>query len=173
MHDKFLDHTKLLLDGVRSVVEDEGFQFSSSPAVKALDAATSLLEWITGCEANRAIAAKFSSDLVSYLLRCFPAVGSKLDRVKMWHKFHMIRTSKDFFLLWDKFLKASIKKGGPIFLQHVTSQMFKQLIKTNYPLQTECNDASSECVTLSHLEKNVLRYVAGYIPRNLLKKIGR
>ena len=82
---------------VRSVVEDEGFQLPSPPAVKALDAATSLLEWITGCEANRAIAAKFSSDLVSYLLRCFPAVGSKLDRVKMWHKFHMMRTSKDFF----------------------------------------------------------------------------
>ena len=52
---KFLDHTKLLLDGVRSVVEDEGFQLPSPPAVKALDAATSLLEWITGCEANRAI----------------------------------------------------------------------------------------------------------------------
>ena len=151
------------------MVQDDGFHLPSPPAVSALGAATSLLEW-SGCEANKVTVAKFSKELVGYLMRCFPASDSKLDRDMMWGKFHTIRTSKDFFILWDRFLKSSTGKGGPIFLQHVTLHMFKQIIRTRYSLP-ECVE-SSQHEPLSYQERNVLRYAAGYIPRNLHKKIG-
>ena len=107
----------------------------------------------------------FSSALSQHLHRCLP---DGFDRGMMWCKFHAFRTSKDHFILWDKFLKESTKKGGPIFFQFITCHMFKQLIKQHYPAPAVVNHDTQN---LSHQEENALRYAAGYIPRNLLSKI--
>ena len=76
------------------------------------------------------------------------------------------------FLLWDKFLRESIEKGGPTFLQFVTHHMFKQLIKQHFPAPATVKLETVE-TSLSYEEENALWYVAGYIPRNLIPKIER
>ena len=57
-------------------------------------------------------------------------------------------------------------------IQFVTNYMFKQLVKRKFPAAVSvCQDTIETC--LSYQEENSLRYAAGYIPRNLIKKIKR
>ena len=124
--------------------------------------------------ANKVKVSEFSESLVKYLRECLPS-GPGLDREKMWSKFHIFRTSKDHFILWNAFLKNSIKKGGPIFLQHITNYIFKQLVKKRVPVATLTTSQQTTYSTqsLTYDEKNALQYAAGYIPRNLKQKIKR
>ncbi len=157
---------------------DDGFQLPTPQASGALEAASALLEWST-CTANRVKVNDFSKALVKYLLVCLPAGGGAgdIDREKIWCEFHIFRTSKNHFLLWDKFLKDSIQKGGPILFQHITNYIFKQLIKRHLaiPLHVTVvsSDSNQQGQSLSYEERNALQYAAGYIPRNLRQKIER
>ena len=98
--------------------------------------------------ANKVKVSEFGESLVKYLQECLPS-GPGLDREKMWSKFHIFRTSKDHFILWNTFLKNSIKKGGPIFLQHITNYMFKQLVKKRVPVATSTTSQQTTYSTQS------------------------
>ena len=162
-------HFELLKDALQEVVEDEGFKLESPQAVESLKAAYAMLEWSDESVANNAQASSFSKTLLQHLEHLF---SDRLDREVMWCNYHTYRTSKDHFMLWDKFLKESTKLGGPIFLQFITNHMFKQLVKRKFPLANTVRQETSNTI-LSYQEENSLRYAAGYIPRNLLKKIKR
>ena len=47
-----------------------------------------------------------------------------------------------------------------MFCQYVTHEVFKEVIKSNHPVAT--NDAPT-LPPLTHVEKNAVRYVAGYV----------
>ena len=55
--------------------------------------------------------------------------------------------------------------------QHLTDLLFRLLVKETY--QVNKNHNSDEDVSMTNDEKNVLRYVAGYVRRHLRKKIER
>ncbi len=86
---------------------DEGFKLPTSQAASALQAASSLLEWSSATITNKAKLSSFSKELRQYLQRCLPVDSSLVgsDREKIWHTFHVFRTSKDHFIIWDRFLK--------------------------------------------------------------------
>ena len=151
---------------MREVLEDEGFHLPTPQASESLQAALDMLEWCQE-DSNQEKASLFSQTLVGHLQKCLP---SELDQEKMWRQFHLFRSSKDHFILWDQFLKTSIRKGGPIFFQYVTVNMFKKLIKQQFPVPAQ-EGTTVETVTLTYEEKNIIRYVSGYIPKNLLKKL--
>jgi hypothetical protein len=163
---------KLFIDAVNDVLEDEGFHLNTPYASTALEAARSLLEWTKRSDDNNMEVTHFSKSLVKHLRNCLPA---GLNREKMWRNFHQFRSSKDHLLLWDKFLKESIGKGGPIFFQYVTNRMFGQLIRQHFPLCTPTHDISKSVqdLSFSSLETDALQYSAGYIPRNLMSKVER
>ncbi len=72
------------------------FQLSSQQATDALDAASSSLEWRC-CKQNADVQV-----LGSARAECLPTV---LDRESLWQKYNSFHVSKNFFILWDKFLK--------------------------------------------------------------------
>ncbi len=96
---------------------------------------------------------------------------AELDRETMWRNFHSFRSSKDHFILWNNFLRESTKKGGPSFFQYVTSSMFKKLVKQIFPVFGMPTRRMQTVESLSYDEINILQYVSGFIPRNLIKKV--
>ncbi len=167
-------HVKMFLEAVGAILVDEGFKVPSQKASDAVKAATLLFEWSKG-DANQVIVSRFSATLVEYLRNCLPPVNDPIKRDVMWCNFHTLRTSKDYFMLWNQFLKGSIQAGfDPIFFQYITDHIFKQLIKqVTSRSRMNLSDDSDRVETLSYEEKKALRYAAGYVPRNLLAKIKR
>ena len=143
----------------------------SLQATSALKAASSLLEWSL-CTSSMPSLTKFCKSLLNHLNKLLPT-STKLNREEMWRKYHIFRTSKDFFILWGQFLNDSINTGGPIFFQYITDHVFKLVIKRRFPIPQLCDTVADTDACLSYAEQNALRYAAGYIPRNLHSKIKR
>ena len=72
----------------------------------------------------------------------------------MWGQYHNLRTSEEFLLLWKKFLRE-VTETGPCsaFIQHVTHEVFKQMIKAQFQPTTA---ASKTAPHLTELEVNAL-----------------
>lgn len=156
------------------MTKDDGFKLPTPEAEDALECATSLLEWCAAGPANRTRMSSFCEKLVQHLKRCFPegARGTHEERGEMWRNYIAFRISKDHFLLWNDFLMSSVKKGGPVLFQYITSYMFKELAKEKYPVPTQPPPHAAE-VTLTQDEMSIVRYATGYIPRNLLSVLNR
>ena len=163
-----LDDAKLVVKAFKAILEDESFKLPSPQASAALKAASFMLEWVScGCDANKQCFDIFSSKLVKYLRICLPANPQQSDREEMWCRFHTLRTSKDFFILWNDFLKKSIQDGiSPIFFQYITNHIFKEMIKHHFPA-VEQPIVHTE--SLSYEERVAIRYAAGFIPRAIKK----
>ena len=82
----------------------------------------------------------------------------------MWGQYHQLRTSQQFLSDWKNFL-SEITEIVPsaAFIQHVTHEVFKQIIKVQFPPTT----ASKTLPPLTDIEVNALHYVAGYVCRTL------
>ena len=91
----------------------------------------------------------------------------------MWSKFHQLRTSTSFKKLWENFLKISLMddNNNPIMYQHISTLVFKELIKEKFPAPPLPDTHSSGPQCLTYEEKNALNYAAGYIPRALHKQL--
>ena len=67
--------------------------------------------------------------------------------------------------------ECTAEQASPTFFQYITDVIFKEMIKREFPL-TSIDGGSNEA-PLSYLEKNALRYSAGYVTRNLRKQLQR
>lgn len=84
----------------------------------------------------------------------------------MWGMYHQLRTSAKFKGEWKKFLLSSVKMtSSPCFCQYVTHEIFKELIKLEYPLKDTSDHSTAH--PLTQMEKSALRYVAGYVCRKV------
>ncbi len=155
---RVISYVELLFSATRNILVDEGFRLPTPQASSALEPASSLLEWSEGVE-NKEQVSLFIKALVWHLQNCFTA---GLDKTEV------VSYLSDIQGPLDNFLKVSIKKGGPIFFQFLTSQMFKALIKLRFPATIPVSSRQDTDESLSCDEKD---YAAGYIPRNLLLKI--
>ena len=53
----------------------------------------------------------------------------------MWGHYHQLRSSEAFRLDCIKFVRESVKRtSSPVFFQYVTHELFKCLIKEEYPV---------------------------------------
>ena len=68
--------------------------------------------------------------------------------------------------------QALISYVSPIFIQYIGHSFFKDLIKNRYSAKND-SKASNSVQDLSHIEHCAIRYIAGYIPRALKKKLSR
>ena len=85
----------------------------------------------------------------------------------MWGMYHQLRTSNAF--KWKEYLESCVKaSASPCFYQYVTNELFKELIKLEFPLPTAVMQVDhSATPSLTEMEKNALRYVAGYVCRKV------
>ena len=139
-------------------------------------------EFLTWTKSHSHEACLFSKMLVDMLKRCFSAKQSKIGkpgwRESVWRKFHEVRSSVDLETVWKTLpqpLYYSISRD-PIFKQMVLSNLIEKIIRHEYPIiateSASCEDKAIGTV-LSEDEEKVIRYIAGYIPVSLRKKLER
>ena len=81
----------------------------------------------------------FSVQITTQLRTCFVQTKThQLKKAKMWGLYHKLRTSTSFKAQWNTFGVQSIGKSLPVgFYQYVTHEVFKQLIKEEFPVNTQ------------------------------------
>ena len=89
-----------------------------------------------------------------------------LLKEKVWTSFHKLRL-KDLPDLWESyFKKISKERFDPVVEQHTNSVIFEGILKTHIPPMSY----SATEIELSTDEENIIRYAAGYVPLNIMKK---
>ena len=149
---------------------DDSFKIPSPLAVSSRKAAVDLLSWMERPE-NKDKVEVFANNVVKELTGAFSskARSQKSRREKMWGLYHSIRTSASFIGLWVKLQQSAGMDPLPTFYQHVTDQIFHDLVQQHFPVQL--TESTEEANWLGHQEANAIRYVAGYVCRSLRKKI--
>lgn len=112
-----------------------------------------MLESLYTAENNIAEAAV--QKVVSALASC---IGR---RDKMWGLFHQTRTSSKFITTWEGLMVLTLHKvASPVFYQYITDDIFKQLVKQQYPLPATSMEARS-LPLLDYRGQNAVWYAAG------------
>ena len=159
---------------LRDVLEDEGFKISSANASTARTSAVKLLEWASKKE-NEAKLRSFGTKVTALLNQAFDSNMKRVNRKreKMWAQYHKIRTSPEFLSQWSSFTALALGEPATLILtQHLTNLIFRLMIKHQFPLDGKAQ-AEEDLPSLSMQEENALRYAAGYVCRNLRKKLER
>ena len=157
---------------MRSVTTDESFSVPSPANKKCSETALALIGWYD-CPHNHANLSKFSLGLCVQLHACFSRrhTSLRLRKEKMWRAYHHLRTSASFCKDWEMFLHNSVShRAHPAFFQHVSHHIFKELMKTEFPLPPpDAVEHPDRLLTFE--EENALRFVAGYICRKVHTKL--
>ena len=161
----FLD---IFVKAVESVLHEPRFCVPSQNSAIVLNLASSLCIWMKSVENDHKLNS-FTSKMVTGMRKCFQhSKDNKLKKDKMWGLYHSMRTSSSFETEWMEFLNLSIGMGpSPFFCQHVTDFMFEELIEADYSVKKKQTIEDSTIETLTVLQQNALRYVAGYVCRKL------
>lgn len=159
-------------EALHSILQDEGFKIPTELARRAHDNAEKLLHWVDN-ETNATLTMAFASKLIDTLEGCFRQTGSvHVRRERLCEGYFKARSSDHYRAMWMQFISTSIHAGAcPVLYQAVTDRIMEQLIKVHFPLQTA--NSSQLVPSLDHIEKNVVRYMAGYVIHALMKKTSR
>ena len=162
------------MQAVETVYRDKGYTLPSQRALDAAKCAKTVTEWIMENKETEVLV-KFCDNLVSKLKHCLPSTTGKFTkqhRIKMWRNLFQLQTSSNFNEAWEEFLKTIEAEGDKLFYEHVTDEAVKILIKKWQFESTALSIEEEYSVeNLTYEENNALRYAAGVIPRNLMKKL--
>ena len=167
-----VDQVSFFTTAMRSVITDDSFSVPSPANKKAVETASALILW-SDCPDNSKHLCVFSRILSVRLRACFSKkhTSLRLRKEKMWRAYHRLRTAVSFRNDWKVFLHDSISQQAcPAFYQHVTSIVFKELMKAEFPLPPP-DIAEHPDRPLTFEERNALRFVAGYVCRKVRTKL--
>ena len=120
--------------------------------------------------------AHFTSDVFQILENCLPSYNGEHTRYieKVWGAFHRERCSDKYKQLGSVFLLESIRCSdiNPIIYQFITDSIFKVMLRQKLPIK-ERDHHEVQKELLSYEEKNVIRFIGGYILRAVKKKMER
>ena len=125
-------------EAIQEILTDEGFHMQTSRAKLALDIARSVNSFC-GNSANADTVASFAIKLSEKLEGCLPTKKYKnYDKYmeKTYGAFHQFRCSDEHIKMWLDFLAKStrnLETREPIFYQHATNFIFKQILKRKVP----------------------------------------
>ena len=76
----------------------------------------------------------FAEWLCSSLTKIIKDSGSskKPNKEKLWRQFHVIRSSDSFIKHWESFMEQLKLKPLPLFIQHVTQEVFETILIKNF-----------------------------------------
>jgi hypothetical protein len=163
-------NTGIALKAINVVVSGQEFQIQTVQARKAIKSAKDILEWINNDISNMAMFQDFCTQLGTKFACCFHSGKTKRSRYElMWSEYHQLRVTNSFKMEWEKFMCDSIKDPSlPTFYQFVSHFIFKELVKQKFPLPY--STLIAHLSTITELDENSIRYVAGYICRKVQKK---
>ena len=164
VHFSSIELCEFVIEAVRQITVDEGFQVTSTSR-KILQTAELFLTW-----AKRPYPAsllQFSYTILTNLVRCFTP-GENIQSEKMWTAYHMTRCSKKFHDAWCDFILQSVDmEPSPSFYQYVTHIIFKKVINMHYKKNGMAGSNTVNNPQLTNVEENALRYVAGFVFRKV------
>ena len=86
-------------------------------------------------EDHREKVEEFAYAITTELSRAFNSSSkTSQTRREMWGQYHTTRTSSKFIQLWVQFLNKSGIEPLPTLYQHLTSLIFKDLVKEKFPV---------------------------------------
>ncbi|XP_062508481.1 uncharacterized protein LOC134184753 [Corticium candelabrum] len=162
--------SEVLRDTVAVVLTKVDDSLSERRSVSVL--ADSLLVWSAQ---NRQAFESFAKSLLRLLLPCLKDVGKKPSRSwkeRIWRNFHVVCVSSDLTTLW-KSQPTEVCSGDSMHCQMLVTAIMEHLIKVHYPVEVTSLTHQSEQLATSTEEQKVIRYMAGYIPVSLRKKLER
>ena len=161
----------VLVKALREVLEDRSFQIKTPTTIKTREAAEKFLEWCLNDSVTSKVN-KFSSELKESLQKVINGAKQKTftyNKEKIWKQFFLLRSSKEFTERRRKFLPTISPPVEPVLYQHLTDSVFKLLIQNHFKVV----HLDQEPAEMNVNERNVLRYIAGYVCRKLRTKIER
>ena len=91
--------------------------------------------------------------------------------IKNMGKFNDIRGSSAYDAVWKVLpVKITVNKD-PIFKQIMLSRTLEQLIEISFPQKSASDKEPAPTITLSANDEKIIRYIAGYVPVSLRKKL--
>ena len=158
-----------MLKAVNLVLQDQRFKLPWTSATAARNIAEELILWQKDPgHANVHVFNQFATYLSAKLKLCFVTTHKTkhLKQAKMWGEYHKLKTSANFKAEWQKFLDKAVKQQPSIaFYQFVTHELFKELVKMEFTMDTE--KVNKALPPLTYEEKNALCYVSGYVCRKV------
>ena len=126
---------------------------------------------LTWCTKNEDSVEAFAGQLVATLEGCFTECKKiSTQKEKLWERYYTLRATKEFADNWASFLKSSGAAPSRTLYQHITDVVFNHLIKEHYTTISE--PTPDPCTsTLEYNEKNALRYISGYISRQVYRNL--
>ena len=118
---------------------------------------------------------KFCSKLNAALLQVIENAASSskfsIQKPRIWREFHKSRCSK-LKKIWMEFMDCLLNKetdSDPLLMQNIFEECFNLILKAKF----KTGEQPSQVKELTSDESNALRYVAGYVPHNLSKKLSK
>ena len=114
---------------------------------------------------------KFSSWLLSQLDVIAETAKHSMNKEKLWISYHELTASKLFVTRWEVFLVKCSEKVPPLLYQHITDELFEDIIKKSLGVSTKlpASESATNVEALSNEEENAIHYVGGYVLRELKK----
>ena len=168
-------HENELVLALQDVLSDDSFKVKAPPTIQSRKSAEQLLEWCLRNE-NKDRVNAFTLKLLGSLKGVIKASITKVfsyNTEKIWRNFFLLRSTPEFATQWSTFLSAFGEPVKPVLFQHLTDLVFRKCLDNHFKVMHQDKQVSSEDLELRATEKGVLYYVAGYICRQLRKKIER
>ena len=161
-------------------MNDDSFRIQSTSTIQLQHTAESLLQWCDNLQ-NTVTLTSFTVSLIEEInttIKSSITTSYNYNREKLWRNYFILKTSKRLIKKWTEFIKIVNIGIKPPLYQHLTDIIFKGQIQNYFKMLHTCSTEPSEptdgpTVHITPTEKNVLQYIAGYICRQLRKKIER
>jgi len=158
----------ILCETIVGVLADPYFSIPSKEANLCLQAARTMVHCFS--EPNE-LHQEFSSWLIASLTAVVESAKGlqHINKEKLWIQFHELTSSQDFISKWEGFANNLSVTVPPLLYQHITDEIFKDIIKKSFGSLVSEATTEEDAITLSNEEENAIHYVGGYVIQQLKK----
>ena len=154
----------------KQLLGDESLHCGSEGSVRLGQLSNAFLKAVSDVH-NHSSVNHFSNWICSKLTSLVKCANKKtLNKDKLWSSFHQLRSSKEFLKKWEEFLSSCKMPTCPLFYQYFTAKLMEYSIKEQISTAPEII-TDSQPYELSYEEQNAVRYVAGYVIKNVRQRL--
>ena len=163
-----VDTFRLFRGAIAEILLDEDFTIETSETKTCLSLARKVIALLSCQSIEHTQFANWIYTKLSCILDEAQS-GQNVNEDHWWQKFYSFRSSEECCCKWKLFLCEVDLQPYPMFYQHVTQELFEQIIGKRLKVKKTVN--SENTVTVSTEEENVVRYIGGYVIRMLKKAL--
>jgi len=161
--------TRIIRSALASVLVDESFTIPTEEARICLEIARGLVnlygEATIHCTEFSCWLNTTFQDIIVKSTKC----NGLLNAEKLWSIYQETTSSKLFRQKWETFLDHAQQLKEPLFYQHITDEVFENLVKETV-VAPEAGPEDEYDKVLTYEEENAVCYVGGYVVHSLKSK---